>query len=605
MWIVRLALRRPYTFVVVALLIAVMGIVSIVTMQTDIFPSINIPVVSVIWSYGGLSPTEMQDRITTVVERAMTTTVSNIEHIESTSLRGVSTIKLYFQPNADVNAAIAQVTAICQTLLKPLPTGITPPLILQYNAASVPVIMISLGSDQLSEQEISDLGNNFIRTQLVTVPGAAVPVPYGGKARVVNIDVAPDAAYANGLSPADISSAVIAQNVVRSPGTAKMGAIEYDVAINSSPELLEQLNEIPIRYANGATVYLRDVAFVHDGFTPQTNLVRRDGRHSALLPVLTSGSASTLSVVNAVRNLIPKIQAGLPNSLSIDYLFDQSLFVRASITGVLREGTIAAVLTALMILLFLHSWRSTLIVITSIPLSLLASIGVLHLLHQTLNVMTLGGMSLAVGILVDDATVEVENNHRHMEFGTPLRQAILDGAAEVATPAFVSTLSICIVFVPIFLLGGVGGFLFAPLAMSVVFAMLASYFLSRTLVPTMFLYLIAAEARAREAQAVGAKRRSLFGVISHGFETGFLKLTDTYQGTLDWVLEHRKTAIATFLTFGIASLALSPFVGRDFFPSVDAGQLRFHVRCPPGTRIEQAEVYFQQVEHYIRQVIPP
>jgi multidrug efflux pump subunit AcrB len=604
MWIVRLALRRPYTFVVVSLLIAVLGLMSIVSMPTDIFPAINIPVISVIWSYGGLSATEMQERITTVVERAMTTTVSGIEHLESQSVRGNSVIKLYFQPGADVNAAIAQVTAICQTLIRPLPTGITPPLILQYNAADVPVIMLSLGSDQLSEQEISDLGNNFIRTQLVTVPGAAVPVPYGGKSRVVNVDIDPDALYAHGLSPGDISSAILAQNVVRSPGTAKMGPIEYDVAINSSPELLEQLNDIPIRYANGATVYMRDVAFVHDGFTPQTNLVRRDGRHSALLPVLTSGTASTLAVVSAVRKLMPKIQAGLPKSLNVDFLFDQSVFVSASITGVLREGAIAACLTALMILLFLHSWRSTLIVVTSIPLALLASIGVLHLLHQTLNVMTLGGMALAVGILVDDATVEIENNHRHMELGTPLRQAILDGAAEVASPAFVSTLSICIVFVPIFLLSGVGGFLFSPLAMSVVFAMLASYFLSRTLVPTMFLYLMGAEARTTEAER-GRTRQSFLGRLSDRFEAGFHALTDAYAGALDWILEHRALALTGFLGFAVASLFLYPFVGRDFFPTVDAGQLRLHVLCPPGTRIEQTEVYFQQVEDYIRQVIPP
>src|SRR5438309_1346292 len=553
MWIVKLALRRPYTFVVVSLLIAVLGLLSIVSMPTDIFPEINIPVISVSWSYGGLSATEMQERITTVAERAMTTTVSNIEHLESESVRGNSVIKLYFQPGADVNAAIAQVTAICQTLLKPLPTGITPPLILQYNAADVPVLMLSLGSDELSEQEISDLGNSFIRTQLVTVPGAAVPVPYGGKSRVVNIDLDPDALYARGLSPTDISSAVLAQNVVQSAGTAKMGPIEYDVAINSSPEILEQLNDIPVKYANGAMVYLRDVAFVHDGFTPQTNLVRRDGRHSAMLPVLTSGSASTLAVVSGVRKLMPKIQAGLPKSLNVDFLFDQSLFVRASITGVLREGAIAACLTALMILLFLHSWRSTLIVATSIPLSLLASIAVLNVLHQTLNVMTLGGMALAVGILVDDATVEIENNHRHMELGTPLRQAILDGAAEVASPALVSTLSICIVFVPIFLLTGVGGFLFAPLAMAVVFAMLASYFLSRTLVPTMFLYLLASEAQ-RKTNERTEKRRSILGRVSDRFEAGFHALTDAYQGTLHWILDHRTIALIGFLAFAIASL---------------------------------------------------
>src|SRR5262245_48302252 len=603
MWIVRLALRRPYTFVVVSTLIAVLGVLSIVTMPTDIFPDIKIPVISVVWTYGGLSPTEMQDRITTVVERAMTTAVSNIEHLESQSLRGVSVIKVYFQPGADVNAAVAQVTAICQTLLRPLPTGINPPLILQYNASGVPVVMLSLGSDKLSDQEISDLGSNFIRTQLVTVPGVAVPPPYGGKTRVVNVDVDPDALFARGLSPDEVNAAINTQNVVRSPGTIKMGPLEYDVAINSSPELLAQLNDIPLKYVNGAMVYVRDVAFVHDGYSPQTNLVRRDGRHSVLLPVLTSGSASTLSVVNGVRALMPRIQAGLPKSLHVDFLFDQSVFVRAAIGGVLREGAIAAVLTALMILLFLHSWRSTLIVATSIPLSLLASIAVMRLAGQTLNVMTLGGLALAVGILVDDATVEIENNHRHMEMGTPLRRAILDGAAEVATPALVSTLSICIVFVPIFLISGVGGFLFSPLALAVVFAMLASYFLSRTLVPTMFLYLMSAEERPRQA-AAPQRRRSLLGRFGDGFEAAFGWLTDAYQKVLAWVLARRTAALVGFGSFALASLGLYPFVGRDFFPSVDAGQIRLHVRCPPGTRIEQTERYFQHVEDYIRQVIP-
>ena len=500
MWIVRLALRRPYTFVVVALLIAVLGIVSIVTMQTDIFPEINIPVVSVIWTYGGLSPTEMQERITTIVERAMTTTVNNIDHIESQSVRGTSVIKIYFQPGADVNAAEAEVTAICQTLIKPLPPGITPPLIIRYNAADVPVIQLSLGSKTLSQQELSDLGNNFIRTQLVTVKGAAVPVPYGGKTRVVNVDLDPDSLYARGISPQEVNNAILAQNIVLSAGTVKMGSVEYDVAANSSPEVLADLNNIPLRYVNGAMIYLRDVAFVHDGYSPQTNLVRRNGQGSALLPVLTSGSASTMSVVKDVRQLVPKIQAGLPKSLNVDFLFDQSVFVRSSIKGVVREGVIAACLTGLMILMFLRSWRSTLIVATSIPLSILVSVCVLYALHETLNIMTLGGLALAVGILVDDATVEIENDYRHLEMGRPLRQAILDAAAEVASPAFVATLSICIVFVPILFLGGVGGYLFAPLALAVIFAMLASYFLSRTLVPTMVLFLLAAEERQMKAR---------------------------------------------------------------------------------------------------------
>jgi CzcA family heavy metal efflux pump len=607
MWIVRLALRRPYTFVVLALLIAVLGIVSVVSMPIDIFPAINIPVVNVIWNYSGLSPTEMQDRIVTTSERAFTTTVSGIEHIESVSLRGVAVTRLYFHPNVPIEAAIAQVNAQAQQIVRALPPGIFPPLIIQYNAASVPVVLASLSSDTLPEQQLNDFGNNFIRTQLVTIPGAAVPVPYGGKLRVVNVDIDPDALYARGLSPQDVSNAIFSQNVILPAGTAKIGTREYDVATNSSPEVLDDLNRIPIRYQNGSLLTVGDVAFVHDGFNPQTNLVRRDGQHSALLPILSNGSASTLSVVSGARQLMPKILAGLPSSLKVDFLFDQSLFVRAAIAGVVREGAIAAALTALMILLFLGSWRSTLIVITSIPLSILTSIILLNLLHQSLNVMTLGGMALAVGILVDDATVEIENNHRQLELGKPLRQAILDGAAEVATPAFVATLSICIVFVPILFLSGVGGALFAPLAMSVVFAMLASYFLSRTLVPTMVLYLLAPEARARashEAPHAPARRRSLFRRLSDGFEAGFRALTDFYEGVLDWALAHTRTVMGVFLGFAAASLLLYPFVGRDFFPAVDAGQLRLHARAPAGTRIEETERYFQQVEDYIRQVIP-
>jgi len=587
-----------------SLLIAVMGVLSIMTMSVDIFPKIDIPVVSSIWSYGGLSPTEMQDRVGTIVERALTTTVNNIEHIESASVRGNTVIKMFFQPGTDVNGSVAQVTALSQTVIKPLPPGITPPLILQYNASDVPVLMLSLGSDQLSEQEIFDLGNSFIRSQLVTVQGAAVPLPYGGKDRVVNLDIDSDALYARGLSPQDVVNALLQQNIVVAPGTAKMGPIEYDVAINSSPAALGDLNNIPIKYVNGTLVYVRDVGFVHDGYQPQTNLVRRDGRHSVLLPILTSGSASTLSVVSDVRKLMPTIMAGMPKTLKLDYLFDQSVFVRASISGVVREGIIAACLTGVMILIFLGSWRSTLIVVTSIPLSILASISVLYLFGQTLNVMTLGGLALAVGILVDDATVEIENNHRHLDMGKPITHAILDGASEVATPAIVATLSICIVFVPIFLLTGVGGFLFSPLAMSVVFAMLASYLLSRTLVPTMFWYLMPAEVRERQAHAGGQTRSSIFRRVSSRFEAAFLRLANAYQGALDWMLEYRVGAMVGFVTFAVLSLLLFPFVGRDFFPTVDAGQLRLHVRCPPSTRIEQTESYFQQVEDYIRQVIP-
>src|SRR6267142_1645099 len=560
MWIVRLALRRPYTFVVMALLIVVLGVAAIMAMTVDIFPSINIPVVTVIWSYSGLSPTEMQGRIVTVSERAFTTTVNGIEHIESVSLRGVAITRLYFHPNVPIEAAIAQVNAQAQQIVRVLPPGIFPPLIIQYNAASVPVLLASLSSDQLPEEQLNDLGNNFIRTQLVTIQGAAVPVPYGGKLRVVNVDIDADALYARGLSPQDVTNAILSQNVILPAGTAKIGTREYDIATNSSPELLNELNDIPIRYANGAMVYVRDVAFVHDGFSPQTNLVRRDGRHSALLPILSNGSASTLTVVDQARQLMPKILAGLPSSLKVDFLFDQSVFVRGAITGVLHEGAIAGVLTALMILLFLRSWRSTLIVATSIPLSILTSVIVLKVLNQSLNVMTLGGMALAVGILVDDATVEIENNHRHMDLGKPLRQAILAG-----------------------------------------------YFLSRTLVPTMVLYLLAPEARARHARNGGHDapiRRSLFGRIGASFEAGFVKLNRAYEGALDWALEHKWAVIVVFLAFAFSSLALYPFVGLDFFPTVDGGQLRLHVMAPAGTRIEETENYFQRVEDFIRQVIP-
>ena len=605
MWIVRLALRRPYTFVVLALLIFVLGALSIETMSVDIFPAINIPVVNVIWSYTGLSPTEMEGRIVTVTERAFTTTVNGIEHLESVSLRGVAITRLYFHPNVPIEAAIAQVNAQAQQIIRVLPPGIFPPLILQYNAASVPVILASLSSDQLSEQELNDLANSFIRTQLVTIQGASIPVPYGGKFRVVQVDVDPDALYARGLSPPDVNNAILTQNVILPAGTAKMGTIEYDVATNSSPEVLDDLNKIPIRYVNGAMVYIGDVAFVHDGFTPQTNLVRRDGRHSVLLPVLSNGSASTLKIVANAREMMPKILSGLPSSLKVDFLFDQSLFVRAAISGVLREGIIAACLTGLMILVFLQSWRSTLIVATSIPLAILTSIVMLDFLHQTLNVMTLGGLALAVGILVDDATVEIENNHRQMDLGKPLREAILAGAAEVATPAIVSTLSICIVFVPILSLGGVSGALFAPLGMSVVFAMLASYLLSRSLVPTMVLYLLASEARAQQSEDGHAPiRRSLFTRISDHLQAGFLRLNRAYEGALDWTLEHSVVVIIVFLSFAIVSLFLYPFVGRDFFPTVDAGQLRLHARTPSGTRIEETEGYFQQIEDHIRQIIP-
>src|SRR5881227_2314193 len=517
MWIVRLALKRTYTFVVAALLIAVFGAVSIYRMSTDMFPNIDIPVVSVVWQFTGMPADEIETRIVYINERVLTASVNDIEHIESQSLDGVGVIRVFFQPGAQIAEAETQVTATCQTLLKTMPTGVTPPYIVRYSATSVPIVQIAVSSDTLTEQQIFDYCQNFVIQQLGTVQGARVPQPWGGKQRQIMVDLDPDAMYARGVSPNDVSTAITNQNLIIPAGTAKMGATEYNVKLNSSPDLVAAFNDIPIKTVNGVPVYVKNVAHVRDGYAVQTNMVRRDGRRAVLMTILKGEGASTISVVNAVRAALPAIQAQLPPELKMDLLFDQSVFVQAAVDGVLKEGAIAAGLTALMILLFLGSWRSTVIVATSIPLSILTSIIVLRILNQSLNVMTLGGMALAVGILVDDATVEIENNHRHMDLGKPLRQAILDGAAEVATPAFVATLSICIVFIPILFLGGVGGALFAPLGMSVVFAMLASYLLSRTLVPTMVLYLLAPEVRAREAReaAGGAPpRRSVFGRLS-------------------------------------------------------------------------------------------
>src|SRR3989440_1127344 len=490
MWIVRLALRRPYTFTVMAILLVLMGIVTITRMATDIFPKIDIPVVSVIWSFPGVAPEEMEKRFVTVCERAMTTTVNDIEHIESQSYNGVSVIKVFFHEGAKVEAGVAQVTSITQTLLRILPPGTTPPLILQYSASNVPILQLGLTSKTLSEQQLYDLGLNFIRTQLATVQGAQVPLPYGGKSRQVMVDIDPQQLFGKGLSPADVSNALNAQNVILPAGTQKIGDREYNVRLNSSPELLQALNDLPIKQVNNAMVYIRDVAHVRDGFAVQTNIVAQNRVRSALLTVLKSASASTLDIINRVKAALPRIKATLPSELEITQLFDQSIFVRAAINGVLKEGVIAACLTALMILLFLGSWRSTLVVATSIPLSILCSLILLSALGQTMNLMTLGGLALAVGILVDDATVEIENIHRNLAMRKPLKQAILDGASQIAVPAFVSTICICIVFVPIFFLSGTARFLFQPLAMAVIFAMLASYFLSRTVVPTMVRFLL-------------------------------------------------------------------------------------------------------------------
>lgn len=607
MWIVSLALRRPYTFVVMALLMLLLGVLSIDRMSKDIFPEINIPVVTVIWTYPGMSPDEMEKRIVTICERACTTTVNDIEHIESQSLNGVSSIKIFFQPNAKIEAAVAQVTAISQTLLRIMPPGITPPLIIRYSASNVPVLQASVSSDTLSEQQLYDYGVNFIRTQLATVQGASVPLPYGGKARQIMVDIDPEALFAKGLAPSDVSAAISAQNLILPAGNAKMGEREYSVRLNSSPDTIEGLNNIPIKQVNGAMVYIRDVAHVRDGYGVQVNIVRKEGKRSTLITILKNGGASTLDIVERVKRALPRIQATLPSELKIQLLFDQSLFVRASLNGVVKEALIAACLTAAMILLFLGSWRSTFIVAISIPLSILCSVIVLNLLGQTLNIMTLGGLALAVGILVDDATVEIENIHRNLAQRKPLEEAILTGAQQIATPAFVSTLSICIVFVPVFLLTGAAQSLFVPLAMAVVFAMLASYLLSRTLVPTMVKYLLRKEIHIYQELEAHEEKTASYGLIwriHHVFNRGFEWFRVHYQDWLYWSLHHRILVSGLFVLFIIGSFALLPLIGQDFFPQVDAGQFRLHVRAPVGTRLEQTEVLFGRVEDVIRQTVP-
>lgn len=602
MWIVRLALRRPYTFIVASLLVVLLGAVTIARMATDILPEIDVPVVSVIWTYGGVNPNDMEKRIATISERAMTTTVNDIEHIESQSMNGVSVIKVFFQPGAKVEAAVAQVTSVSQTILRILPPGIVPPLIIRYSAASVPVLQVGVSSKKLSEAELYDYGLNFVRTQLATVQGASVPLPYGGKPRQIMVDIDPDALFARGLSAADVTAAINAQNLILPAGTAKIGAREYNVELNSSPEIVKALGDLPIKQANGATVYIRDVAQVRDGFAVQTNIVRQDGQRSSLLTVLKNGGASTLDVVDRVKAALPRIQSTLPPELNLKLLFDQSIFVRAAIDGVVREALIAALLTGTMILVFLGSWRSTLIITISIPLSILCSIIALSLLGQTLNAMTLGGLALAVGILVDDATVEIENIHRNLGQGKPLKQAILDGAQQIAVPAFVSTLCICIVFVPVVFLSGAARSLFVPLGLAVVFAMLASYLLSRTLVPVLVNYLLRPEVD-RYAAPHTAKGDWIWR-FHEGFNRLFERLRNGYRDLLVWTLAHRGAVFGLFAAFFGGSLLLFAMLGQDFFPQVDAGQFRLHVRTPVGTRIEQTEVYFARVERAIRQTVP-
>ena len=599
MWIVRVALNRPYTFIVLALLILLASPVLISRTPTDIFPNINIPVVAVAWQFTGLNPEEMEGRFTTGFERILTTVVDNIEHIESTTINGQAIIKIFLQPNASLDTANAQITAVSQVYLRQLPAGAQPPIILNFSASTVPIIQLALSGEGLSEQQLNDLGLNFLRTQLVTVPGAAIPYPYGGKQSQVMIDLNPALLQSKGLSAADVVSAVNLQNLVLPSGTAKIGEFEYDVNLNGAPRIVEELNDLPIKVVGNSTIYLRDVAHVRNGFAPQTNIVRHDGLRGVTLTVLKAGNASTLDVVNGIRNLLPRVAATLPSELKVQPLADQSIFVRAAVGGVIREAVIAACLTGLMILIFLASWRSTLIIAVSIPLSILVSIIALSFLGETINIMTLGGLALAVGMLVDDATVEIENTNRILEQGKEIKQAILDGASQIAVPAFVSTLSICIVFLPMFFLSGVARYLFVPLAEAVVFAMLASYFLSRTLVPTLALYLL--KAKDHHAAAVS---RNPFIRFQDWFERGFERLRHGYQRLLTTLVHRRFIFVPVFLLLCLCAWALVPWLGENFFPDTDSGQFILHVRAKTGTRIEETARLADLVENSIRRIIP-
>ena len=598
MWIVALALRRPYTFIVMALVIIILTPITILRTPTDIFPNIDIPVVSVVWFYTGMSPQDMADRIVANSERGITTTVNDIEHMESQSVYGLGVIKVFFRPGTNVQGAIAQITAIGQTTVRSLPVGTTPPLIISYSASTTPIIQLGLSSKTLPEQQLFDLGQNFLRNYLATVPGAATPYPYGGKIRQIQVDLDLPKLQSYGLQPLDIVNAVNAQNLVLPSGTIKMGPLEYNVEMNGTPQTITELNDLPVKTVNGSTLYMRDVAHIRDGFSPQTNIVRADGNRGALMSIYKNGNASTLQIVSGVKNIVAQAAQALPPALKITSLFDQSLFVRASIEGVLREGLIAAALTAVMILIFLGDWRPTIVISISIPLSIFVSIILLGAIGQTINIMTLGGLALAVGILVDDATVEIENIERNLAMGKEMKQAILDGAQQIAVPAFVSTLSICIVFVPMFFLTGVAKFLFVPLAEAVSFAMLASYLLSRTLIPTLVMYIM----RGHEHRAEAPK--SFLGRFQRGFERKFEDFRRGYEQLLETTIEHRGLFVACFLAFCLLSLGLFFFLGEDFFPQVDAGLLRLHVRARPGLRVEETARLCDQIEAVLRQEIP-
>ncbi len=598
MWIVALALRRPYTFIVMAIVILILTPITILRTPTDIFPDINIPVVSVVWFYSGLSPQDMANRIVANSERGITTTVNDIEHMESQSVYGLGVIKVFFHPGTNVQSAIAQITSISQTTVRSLPPGTTPPLIISYSASTTPIIQLGLSSKTLPEQQLFDLGQNFLRTYLATVPGAATPYPYGGKIRQIQVDLDLPKLQAYGLAPTDIVNAVNAQNIILPTGTMKMGPLEYDIDMNGTPQTIAELNDLPVKTTNGSTLYMRDVAHIRDGFAPQTNIVRQDGNRGALMSIYKNGSASTLQIVAGVKNIVDQAAQSLPPELKISHLFDQSLFVRASIYGVIREAVIAAALTACMILIFLGDWRPTIVISISIPLSIFVSIILLGAIGETINIMTLGGLALAVGILVDDATVEIENIERNLAMGKEMRQAILDGAQQIAVPAFVSTLSICIVFVPMFFLSGVAKFLFVPLAEAVSFAMLASYLLSRTLIPTLVMYIM----RGHEHRDEMGK--SFFGRFQRGFERKFENFRRSYEALLETTLAHRGLFVTCFLLFCVLSLGLFSFLGQDFFPQVDAGLLRLHVRGRPGLRVEETARLCDQIERSLREEIP-
>jgi multidrug efflux pump subunit AcrB len=606
MWIVRLALNRPYTFVILSLLLVLMGIVSVETMPVDVFPYIDLPVLSVIFNYGGISSDEMANRVMTVFERSVASNVNDIEHIESQAYQGVAVIKLFLQPNARVELAQTQVVSTATSSIRQMPPGIFPPNVVKYDASSVPVIQLGLGSKTMSEQDLFDYGNNFLKLGLISIRGTTIPGTAGGKFRGIMIDLDPNGMYSKGISATDVSNALQAQNLILPAGTAKFGDREYQIHMNSSPRVADEMNNLPIKVVNGAVVYMRDVAHVRNGAGVQSAMVRVNGNKGALMSILRNGRASTIEIVKSIKAALPRIMASLPPELEVKELADQSIFVRASIQGVVREAVIAAGLTGLMILLFLGSWRSTVIVCVSIPLSIFASLIIMNLTGQTINVMTLGGMALAVGILVDDATVAIENMHRNMAMKKPLVRAVIDGAEQIATPALVSTLCICVVFVPVLMLNGAARFLFTPLSAAVVYAMLASYVLSRSLVPIMVHRMLRPELKfymQGEGEAHGGA--GLIWAVHNVFNAGFNRMREFYASLLDWSLDHRKMVLAAFMLFSFGSLGLIRFIGSDFFPTVDSGQLRLHARAPAGTRLEETEQIFAKIEEEIRRQIPP